>query len=270
MSTTDRRLWSTTPRKLRQFVDALAEVGIPPLSVRDLQVAMREHAFYPARDLPQFVAAEPPDAFFTYHSAQPVGEVQQNVVQTARHAIRGLHARRPELPAERLDDLFMDGVRIWVDFLFIDQSARDLRSELDALPAVLDACDIHVVLGTQPLTRAWCCYEIALFNRRLVDAAPAGGRDAAPLLSLIAPTRNYYRGWDRTAVTDPADKAFIGARIDSDFPGGFAGFDHVMAQANSVATLSTAGGGTWSTPAADAALLAAAERWYARSLPATR
>jgi hypothetical protein len=84
------------------------------------------------------------------------------------------------------------------------------------------------------------------------------------LRSFIAPTRSFYIGWDATETSEPEDKGFIAENIQSHFPGGFKGFNEVMAQANSVAVLPLAEGTLWSTPAADENRLHAAERWYDR------
>lgn len=265
----DRRLWSTTPRRLSAFVGALLETGIPSAPVRTLHRAFREHKFYPARDLPQFCVPEPPDVFFSYHSSQNFVDIQEIVWRAGDYAARLLARGRPDLTAADLEPLIADGVRLWVDFMFIDQAARDLRTELEALPVLLRGAGAHFVLGTQPLTRAWCCYEIALYNRHLTRADesdfPAGVR--APVLrSYVAPSRSFYTGWDRAETTEADDKTFIAERIRSSFPGGFDGFDAVMAQANTLAVLPLTEGTTWATPAADENLLRAAETWYRRWL----
>ena len=50
------------------------------------------------------------------------------------------------------------------------------------------------------------------------------------------------------------------------FPGGFEGFDHIMAQASSVAVLPLTEGTTWTVPAADQDLSLAAEAWFSRAM----
>lgn len=250
----DRRRWSTTPKRLSAFVGALLNAGIPSTSVRALQLGFREHNFYPARDLPQFCVPEPPDVFFTYHSAQNYVDIQEIVWNAVGFAANLLRQARPDLDEDALEPMISDCVRLWVDFMFIDQAARDIRKELEILPELLHTARAHFVLGHTPLTRAWCCYEIALFNE-----------GSEHLKGYIAPSPNFYLGWERTDVTEPEDKAFIQEAIESSFPGGFAGFDHVMAQANSVAVLPLTEGTVWSTPAADANLVEAAEAWFARA-----
>lgn len=264
----DRRLWSTTPRRLSEFVGALLETAVPAVTVRDLQIGFRDHRFYPARDLPQFCIAQPPDVFFSYHSAQNFVDLQQIVWQATDFAAKKVKLDRPEVSDEELEPLIQDGIRLWVDFMFIDQSARDLREELEVLPQLVQGARAHFVVGTRPLMRAWCCYELALFNQDLAqsDTPDMPWMHGAKLRSYIAPTRSFYIGWDQTETSEVEDKRFIGERISSTFPGGFDGFNEVMAQANSVAILPIAEGTEWSTPAADEQLRVAAESWYARWL----
>ena len=67
------------------------------------------------------------------------------------------------------------------------------------------------MLGEKPLTQAWCCYEIALFNQRCATAKLG----ELALQSFIAPTTSIYRGWARTETTEADDKTFIEDRIYS-------------------------------------------------------
>ena len=261
-----------TPRRLIALVEVLLRRGMPRnTTVRELQLTFREQGIYPAGDDPEYFVPGPPDAFFTYHSAQSVIDIEGIVIQACQYAVRMLTRRRPELADQDMTALIYDGIRIWVDFLFIDQSARDIREELTVLPRLLESARAHFVLGTKPLMRAWCCYEIALFNQHLLraDVSRFPGLPGAQLRSFIAPTRSFHLGWERTETTEPDDKSFIGERIETTFPGGFEGFNQIMSQANSVAVLSLAEGGTWSTPAADENLFQAAEAWYARSAAET-
>jgi hypothetical protein len=153
--------------------------------------------------------------------------------------------------------------------MFIDQSARDLRDELRILPWLLQSAGTHFVLGGQTLMRAWCCYEIALFNQAFAaaDAPRLAGLDKPGLRSFIAPTQSFYLGWEQAETSEIEDKTFIAESISSTFPDGFDGFNHIMAQANTVAVLPIAEGSTWTTPAADANLDEAVENWYKRSFP---
>ncbi len=265
---TDFRMWSTTPRRLSALVGTLLERGMPStMTVRELQLVFRDQGIYVPRDDPQYCVPAPPDSFISYHSAQGVVDVQEIAWRVCQYASRQLVNRRPELSYDDVVAMFFEGMRIWVDFMFIDQSARDIREELTVLPQLLEGAKAHFVLGTKPLMRAWCCYEIALFNRHLVaaDVSPFPGARAEQLRSFIAPTRSFHLGWDRTETTEADDKVFIEERISTTFPAGFDGFNHVMAQANSVAVLPLSEGGVWSTPGADEHLIRAAEAWYVRS-----
>jgi hypothetical protein len=142
--------------------------------------------------------------------------------------------------------------------MFIDQNSRDLRKELDALPHILESASVHCVLEGPALTRSWCCYEIALFNRRC-----ATGQDTV-LRSLIAPSRAIYFGWEYTETSEPEDKAFIAERIASDFPEGFEGFSKVMNQANASAVLQLTEGSVTQMPLVFEGLADAAQQWYSR------
>jgi hypothetical protein len=172
-----------------------------------------------------------------------------------------LRERRQKLNTVDFEPMIADGITFWVDFVFIDQNARDIRRELDVLPAILDGAKAHFVLGERPLTRSWCCYEIALFNKRCATATAT----EVPLQSFIAPTTSIYSLWSHTETTDTEDKAFIEERITSSFPNGFEGFNHVMQQANGTAALSAIESNPWYPPAALDSLAAAAEYWFQRS-----
>jgi hypothetical protein len=117
------------------------------------------------------------------------------------------------------------------------------------------------VLGGKPLTRSWCCYEIALYNKQCACA------EAPPLQSFIAPTRSIYFGWDHTETTEARDKEFIKDRISNSFPGGFEGFQHVMNQANATSVLTLTETSPYYSPAALDSLAQAAEFWFDRGQP---
>jgi hypothetical protein len=57
--------------------------------------------------------------------------------------------------------LLFDEVTFWIDFVFINQSVRDVRAELDVMPDLIDSSKLHFALSHTALTRAWCCYELA-------------------------------------------------------------------------------------------------------------
>jgi len=259
----DRRMWSITARGLSEFVGDLLHIGINSTSVRALQKTFKDREIYPARDFAHRCESLPPDAFFTYHSTENFVDIQEIVWQAFDFAAQQLRERRPDLDAMDFEPVIADGIRLWVDFMFIDQGARDIRQELDVLPLLLNGARAHFVLGKQPLTRAWCCYEIALFNQRCATATA----DSPSLQSFIAPTKSIYFGWDDTKTTEVEDKAFIEARIRSSFPNGFEGFDHVMNQANATAVLWLTESTPTFTPAALKSLAKAAEIWFTRTQP---
>jgi len=59
------------------------------------------------------------------------------------------------------------------------------------VPQAIDAADVHFVLSPTALSRAWCCYELALFHRR------AMAEEGSPTLrSFVAPIGTVpYRGF---------------------------------------------------------------------------
>jgi hypothetical protein len=236
---------------------------VDSISVRALQKTLKDRGIYPARDFAHRCEPIPPDSFFTYHSAENFVDIQEIVWRAFDFAAQQFRARHPDLDEVDFEPMIADGIRLWVDFVFIDQGARDIRRELDVLPLLLNGAQAHFVLGEQPLSRAWCCYEIALFNQRCATATAQG----LPLRSFIAPTTSLYFGWESTETTEAEDKAFIEDHIRSRFPNGFEGFDQVMHQANATAVLSKTESAPSYPPAALDSLAKAAELWFTRALP---
>ncbi|NAS13295.1 hypothetical protein [Poritiphilus flavus] len=253
----DRRMWSVTARGLSDCVGELLKAGYGSTSVRELQLKLKKHGVYPAKDLWDLCSAELPDIFFTYDSSQNYVDIQQIVWQTLDFAAAALRKRRADVADEDLELLISDGVRIWVDFLFIDQGSRDIPEELKVLPQLLRNVDAHFVLGSTPLERAWCCYEIALFNQKCATD------ERLNLNSFIAPTKPYYN-WDLVLSTEAEDKIYIEQQIRNTFPGGFEGFQNVMSQASSVALLSKTEGNVYYSPDSIENLGIAAEKWFDR------
>jgi hypothetical protein len=126
--TLDRRVWSTTAWELSEFVGDLINLGIPSSSVRALQKTFKEQGIYPARDFAHRCKPAPPDVFFTYHSAENFVDIQEIVWRTFDFIAEQLRARRPDLEEADLEPMIAHGVRLWVDFMFIDQRAIFVKS----------------------------------------------------------------------------------------------------------------------------------------------
>ena len=261
----DPRMGSITARNLFGLLQELRVRGIRTSTIKELHHALAEAGVYPARDLGHLCDSRPPDGFFTCQSSQEL----QNVVLNAGRAMRFAAAEvSPRLEGVSVDDLyatFLDSVRLWFDFVFIDQAARDIRQELEVLPELLEGVGAHFVIGERPLERVWCCYEIALSNRHLArDIRPKPINPSSTLRSFVNPTLVVYHGWDLAEATEPDDKAFIEERIRETFPDGFEGFHRVMHEANAQAVLSTTEASASYPPAALESLVKAGERWWSR------
>ena len=253
----DKRMWSITATGLSLLVGELYKLGIHASSVRQLQNTLKEKDIYPASDFASLCSPEPPDVFFTYNSATNFVDIQEIVWRAFDHAALNLKRKREYADNLDLEPLISKGIKLWVDFVFINQSAREIRQELKALPQLLNTVDVHYVLGTSPLERAWCCYEIALYNQDCV-------KKDAPLKSLMAPMSTLYHGWDSVLTTETEDKVFIEESIRRSCIDGFDGFGHIMTKANSVATISFIEGADIYTPESIENLAASAEKWYNR------
>lgn len=251
-------MWSTTARGFSEFIGDLHHKGIYSSSVRALEKTFKDKGIYPARDFANRCKLAHPDVFFTFYSEENFVDIQEIVWRTFDFVAQLLKTRRPDLQEVDLEPMIADEIRLWVYFMFIDQNARDIRQELDILPLLLDGCRAHFVLGELPLTRTWCCYEIALFNQRCAT------QDEQLLRSFIAPSQNIYFGWEQAETSEAEDKLFIQDRISKNFPNGFDGFNRVMNQANGTAVLSLTERSPFYTPAAIDALGEAAEYWYSR------
>ena len=254
----DRRMWSITAKGLYDCLSELFRLGIPSCSVRDLQKILRENKIYPARDFAYLCSEKPPDAFFTYESRLNYVEVQEIVWKTFDFTAKNFIDRNPGLMDESLERLISRGIRLWVDFIFINQSARNINEELEVLPKLLDNVDAHFVLGETPLERAWCCYEIALYNRKYLT------ENGVNLRSFVAPSRTIYHGWELVVATEANDKLNIERSINNIFPKGFEDFTMIMNQANAVSAMTYAWGNAFFTPDSLDSLNEAMKKWYER------
>lgn len=261
----DLRMGSITARNVFGLLQELSDRGIRASTIKELHHALAAAGVYPARDLAHLCDPRPPDGFFTCQSSQELHNVVRNAGRAMRFAAEEAAPKLGDVPVEDLYAAFLDSVRLWFDFVFIDQTARDIREELEALPRLLDRVGAHFVIGEQPLRRVWCCYEIALANRHLAaDGPPDPAHPSSTLRTFVNPTLLVYHGWDLAEATEPDDKAFIEERIREAFPGGLEGFDRVMQQANAQAVLSTTEAGPSYPPAALDSLVQAAESWWRR------
>ena len=261
----DLRMGSITARNVLGLLQELSGRGIRASTIKELHHALAAAGVYPARDLAHLCDPRPPDGFFTCQSSQELHNVVRNAGRAMRFAAGEVAPTLGDVPVDDLYAAFLDSVRLWFDFVFIDQTARDIREELEALPRLLDRVDAHFVIGEQPLRRVWCCYELALSNRHLaVDGPHNPAHPSSTLRSFVNPTLLVYHGWDLAEATEPEDKTFIEGRIHEAFPRGFEGFDLVMQQANAQAVLSTTEGGPSYPPAALESLAQAAATWWRR------
>jgi len=235
MSTDDRRTWSLPIRGLSAMIGDLQQFGIFSSDVHTLARRFRETNVYPARDFESRCSRQRPDIFVTY-------DWRENFIDLQEAAWNGLQAigdelsgRHPSIDAIDLQELLYDDPTLWIDFVFINQSARDIRAELAVMPELIDSSKLHFALSSTALTRAWCCYELGLYNKRFLEPEPEGGPPPAPLLdSLLAPMPLGYRGWASAETSVPEDKIFLEEQLNDQYPHGTLGVDSLMIQASLV------------------------------------
>lgn len=212
-----------TARQMSSIIGALLDRGIPSTDVHTLARYLRDMDLYPARD---FSCEErPPHIFITYDWRMNFVDLQVAIMGGLQYIAQHLERADPSLVVEWV---IVDRIRLWVDFVFIDQSARDVAGELAALPEIVEACDTHFVLSPTALARSWCCYELALFNHRFRPSPT----DVPLLHSFLSPSSIRYQGWDATKTTDVADKAYLSGEVSGLFPGGLTQFDGLLMQAS--------------------------------------
>lgn len=229
-SASDRRSWSTTANGLSLILQELMSAFGPEIFLANshqLRKLFVEADIYPAQDFEHLCSPEHPDAFITYSWIAGVGDVQNAVWGAMDHAGSIMHEQGL---VDDPEPIIGGEVRIWIDWIFIDQNARDLASELSVLPSIIDSCDVHYVLSDTALARAWCCWEIAQFNRRFED-------DSAVPRSLMAP-QPRYEGWERIEAFDKEDKLRLEVDIATNLQGGMAAFEMMMLIASEVSNIS--------------------------------
>jgi len=251
-------LCSITWRGLNSLLSELAipaldlrEWQLPRFNTHDLRPILVERGIYPAREFPHLIEKRPPDLFVTYDWREQILAVRANIWRALEYCLRSEQGRGVDL-----EDVAENGVSFWLDWIFIDQSSRNVDQELDLiLPVLFKESAVHFVASVTALTRAWCCYELAQFNR----SAAAG--NGAELTSLIPGDLWSYPLWAGVVSTDPEDKVKVEKRIVEGFPDGLHGLEGLMVQAGLAADLRT------DTGAAADHIANAAARWVRRFRP---
>jgi tetratricopeptide (TPR) repeat protein len=229
----DRRLWSCTGEQLTLLVEDLLHNGFESSNVYTLADGFRATRLYPVRDFEYHSSPRQPDIFVTYTWSDNYVDLQEAIRSGLDFIGTLIREARPELDEHVIERLVGKTLGIWIDFIFIDQSARNLGQEVrEVLPALMSQADIHFVLSDESLTRAWCCYELALFNQPFTTRQPIEG---GSILSFIAPSKTRrYETFSDTKVSNPEDKQEIERAILELFPGGMSGFDYLLIQASSM------------------------------------
>jgi hypothetical protein len=235
MSTVDRRTWSLPLRGLSEMIGDLQQSGILSSDVHTLARSFREANVYPARDFESRCTPRPPDIFVTYDWRYNFIDLQEAAWNGLLYIGDELSRRYPLIDPSNFEVMLFDDPTLWIDFVFIDQSARDIRTELAIMPDLIDSSKLHFALSHTALTRSWCCYELALYNKRFLEPEPEEGPPPVPLLgSLLAPMPLGYRGWADTQTSVAEDKIFLEEQLNDLYPHGTLGVDALMIQASLV------------------------------------
>jgi hypothetical protein len=156
-------------------------------------------------------------------------DLQAATYQALQYLAGIIGQARPDLAPDDIQRLVLDHIGIWVDFVFIDQSARDVVAEVrEVVPAAIGASDVHFVLSPTALTRSWCCYELALFNRR--DTTETSGQRT--MRSFVEPPATQYTTFASTATSVTEDKSIIEQYLVDQYPGGLHALDALLIQAS--------------------------------------
>lgn len=226
----DTRLRSISGRELSALVGELAQRGFSPSDVYALGSRLAGEGLYPARDCAYRCLPRLPQVFITYTWSDNYVDLQV-AVRSALGYLGGLvHDARPDLDRDVVDRLVNERLGVWIDFIFIDQSARRLAEEVrEVLPLVIEAADVHFVLSDTAMLRTWCCYEVALFNRPVPTEAPG----QPGMRSFVGRSASLkYQSFAQTEASQPADKHAIEGAIVDLFPGGMSAFNALMMQAS--------------------------------------
>jgi tetratricopeptide (TPR) repeat protein len=256
----DRRLWCCTGRDFFRLIGDLAERHILSSDVHTLARQLRFLNLYPARDLGYRCQPKPPDLFVTYDWSTNFVDLQQAVNQALQYLAGIIGQARPNLTRDYIQGLVFDHIGIWVDFVFIDQCARDVVAEVrEVVPAVIGASDVHFVLSPTALTRSWCCYELALFNRR----QSTEGFGQRTMRSFVEPPTTQYTTFGSTTTSVATDKPIIEQYLRDEYPGGLDALDLLLIQASMLSDPFMVSGFA-QFGAADQTALLALDKWIAR------
>ena len=260
VSAQDRRFWCTTFRNVSSIFEALIGSGLPFTNAHALAAGLRERSLYPVRDLEQHFSRQRASVFVSHDWSDGLANLQ-STLNSAMQLVASIVCRhRPDLGKSEVEELCWDRIGIWVDFLFIDQNARNVLDEVNfVVPAVIDAADLHFMLSPTAISRAWCCYELAMFNRR-----PTREGGEGLLRSIIAPAPStQYPLWRAAKTTVPEDKPVLESWLRRNYPGGLDGMDALLVIANMQSDSFVSG--PWSlTGGAEELVVAALEKWSAR------
>src|SRR5262245_22780248 len=154
----DRRLWCCSVRDLLLLIGDLGRAGIPASDVHTLAARLHANAIYPARDYSHRCQPRPPDVFITYDWRQNFVGLYDMIEGALVYMGQAVRQARADLDSSRIRHLVFDEIGLWIDFVFIDQSARDLGAEVrEIVPRVIDASELHFVLSDTALMRS-CCW----------------------------------------------------------------------------------------------------------------
>jgi hypothetical protein len=219
----DSRVGSINAVGFHDLIGDLQSLGIGNTDIHNVAAALRQKGIYPARDLSARCLNDLPFMFVSYDWTTRLFDLEELI-----------HAALKTIADKARSDLDIDlysmlpSLPFWLDFVFLDQSARDLRSELSVLPAIIAASDVHYVISPRALTRSWCCYELALFNSKFTES----GSDLSELRSLLCPQWQKYQLWESTHTTEAADRRYIEEAIGTQFRGGTKQIDLFLIQAS--------------------------------------
>jgi len=220
----DSRVGSINAVGFHNLIGDLLSSGEENRDIHSVARLLRQTGIYPARDLAGRCSNHPPLMFISYDWTTKLFDLEE-LIQAALKTIAD-KVRASDLSIDI--DRMLPQLPFWLDFVFLDQSARDLRSELSVLPSIIAGSEIHYVISPRALTRSWCCYEMALFNSKFCEE----GADLNEMRSLLCPQMQSYRLWDSTQTTEPTDRQRIEEEINARFRGGIHQIDLFLIQAS--------------------------------------